>query len=35
MANAAIVPAGTNGSTTVLAANPADLIIDIVGYFAP
>jgi hypothetical protein len=37
IANAAIVPAGTtgNGGITVLAGNPTDLIIDIVGYFAP
>ncbi len=35
IANAAIVPAGTDGAITVLAANPTDLIIDIVGYFAP
>ena len=35
MANAAIVPAGSNGAITVLAGNPTDLIIDINGYFAP
>jgi len=35
LANAAIVAAGTNGSITVLAGNPTDLIIDINGYFAP
>ena len=35
IANAAIVPAGTNGAITVLAGNPTDLIIDINGYFAP
>jgi hypothetical protein len=35
IANAAIVPAGSNGAITVMAANPTDLIIDIVGYFAP
>jgi hypothetical protein len=35
IANAAIVPAGTAGAITVLAGNPTDLIIDIVGYFAP
>jgi hypothetical protein len=34
IANAAIVPAGTNGEITVVAGNPTDLIIDIVGYFA-
>jgi hypothetical protein len=35
VANAAIVPAGTNGSITVYVTNPTDLIIDINGYFAP
>jgi hypothetical protein len=35
IANAAIVPTGNGGSITVLAGNPTDLIIDIVGYFAP
>ena len=35
IANAAIVPAGTGGAITVVAGNPTDLIIDIVGYFAP
>jgi hypothetical protein len=37
IANAAIVPAGTGtgAAITVLAGNPTDLIIDIVGYFAP
>ncbi len=35
IANAAIVPAGASGGITVLAGNPTDLIIDIVGYFAP
>ncbi len=34
-ANAAIVPAGTNGAIDVLASSEADLIIDINGYFAP
>jgi hypothetical protein len=34
-ANAAIVPAGTNGAITVIATNATDLIIDINGYFAP
>jgi hypothetical protein len=34
-ANAAIVPAGTNGSIDVFASNPTDLVIDIDGYFAP
>jgi hypothetical protein len=37
IANAAIVPAGSGGSggITVLPGNATDLIIDIVGYFAP
>jgi len=35
IANAAIIPSGTGGAITVVAANPTDLIIDIVGYFAP
>ena len=35
LANAAIVPAGTSGAITVVAGDPTDLIIDIVGYFAP
>jgi hypothetical protein len=35
LANAAIVPAGTGGAITVFPSNPTDLIIDIVGYFAP
>jgi len=35
IANAAIIPAGTNGNITVLAGNPTDLIIDINVYFAP
>jgi hypothetical protein len=34
-ANAAIVPAGSNGAINVYVANPTDLIIDINGYFAP
>lgn len=34
-ANAAIVPAGTNGNISVFAANNTDLVIDINGYFAP
>ncbi len=34
-ANAAIVPAGTNGSISAYVTDPADLIIDIDGYFAP
>jgi hypothetical protein len=35
IANAAIVPAATNGNITVTAGNATDLIIDINGYFAP
>jgi hypothetical protein len=34
-ANAAIVPAGTNGDISVFATNASDLVIDINGYFAP
>jgi len=34
-ANAAMVPAGLNGSIDVVATNPTDLLIDINGYFAP
>ncbi|MGD0908784.1 MAG: choice-of-anchor D domain-containing protein [Candidatus Acidiferrales bacterium] len=33
--NAAIMPAGTNGSIDVYASNNTDLIIDVNGYFAP
>ncbi len=33
VANAAVVPAGANGSITVLATNRTDLVIDINGYF--
>jgi hypothetical protein len=35
LANAAIVPAGTNGAVSFFAANTTDLIVDINGYFAP
>ncbi len=35
VANAAIVPAGTNGSVSVFAAGATDVILDINGYFAP
>ncbi|HLJ45199.1 MAG TPA: BACON domain-containing carbohydrate-binding protein [Bryobacteraceae bacterium] len=35
VANAAIVPAGTNGAVDVFASNPTDVVIDIDGYFAP
>ena len=34
-ANAAVVPAGANGSISAYATNNSDLIIDINGYFAP
>jgi hypothetical protein len=34
-ANAAIVPAGTNGAITVFASNPTHVIVDINGYFVP
>ena len=34
-ANAAIVPAGTNGNINVYVTNDTDLVIDINGYFAP
>ncbi len=34
-ANAAIVPAGTNGAISVVASNDSDLVVDINGYFAP
>jgi sugar lactone lactonase YvrE len=35
VANAAIVPAGTNGSVAVYSSDPTDVILDIDGYFAP
>jgi hypothetical protein len=35
LANAAIVPAGTNGAVSFFASNTTDLIVDINGYFAP
>lgn len=35
LANAAIVPAGTNGAVSFYATNPTDLVVDINGYFAP
>jgi DNA-binding beta-propeller fold protein YncE len=35
VANAAIVPAGTNGDINTYATNDTDLVIDINGYFAP
>jgi uncharacterized repeat protein (TIGR01451 family) len=34
-ANAAIVPAGTNGEVSVFVTQNSDLVIDINGYFAP
>ena len=34
-ANAAIVPAGANGSVSVFVTNRTDVILDINGYFAP
>ena len=34
-ANAAIVPAGSNGAVNVYVTHPTDLLIDINGYFAP
>jgi len=35
VANAAIVPAGSNGAVSVFATNNTDVIVDINGYFAP
>ncbi len=35
MANAALVPAGSNGAIDLYASNDTDVIIDINGYFAP
>ncbi len=34
-ANAAIVPAGSNGSVSLYSSDPTDLVVDIDGYFAP
>jgi hypothetical protein len=34
LANAAIVPAGTNGAASFFASNTTDLVVDINGYFA-
>lgn len=34
LANAAIVPAGANGSIDVFATNPTDIVIDVNGYYA-
>ena len=35
VANAAIVPAGSNGAISVYVSDPADVFFDINGYFAP
>ena len=35
VANAAIVPAGSQNQTAVLASNATDVVIDVNGYFAP
>jgi len=35
VANAAIVPAGNGGAVSVYVSDAADVILDIVGYFAP
>jgi uncharacterized repeat protein (TIGR01451 family) len=35
VANAALVPAGTNGAISVFVPNPTDVILDANGYFAP
>ena len=35
VANAALVPAGTDGATNVFVTNPTQVIIDINGFFAP
>ncbi len=35
VANAAIVPAGTEGGVSVYVTNPTDVVLDINGYFAP
>jgi hypothetical protein len=35
VANAAIVPAGTNGSVSAFVSNQSHLVLDINGYFAP
>jgi uncharacterized repeat protein (TIGR01451 family) len=35
VANAAIVPAGTNGDVSVFSTHDTDLVIDVNGYFAP
>jgi hypothetical protein len=33
--NAAVVPAGTNGSIDIFASDPTEIVIDINGYYAP
>lgn len=35
VSNSAIVPSGTGGAIAALATNPAELILDATGYFAP
>jgi len=35
VANAALVPSGLNGATSVYVTNPTDLVLDVNGYFAP
>ncbi len=35
LANAAIVPAGTNGAINIFVSDPTNVILDINGYFAP
>ena len=35
VANAAIVPAGTNGAVSIYVTNRTQVILDINGYFAP
>ncbi len=34
VANAAVVPSGLNGATSVYVTNPTDLVLDVNGYFA-
>jgi hypothetical protein len=35
VANAALVPAGTNGGVSVFVSNTSNLVVDVNGYFAP
>ena len=35
VANAAIVPAGTNGNVSIYSSAATDVVIDVNGYFAP